>query len=325
MATKIIRDLHMTVDSRSYIDAMHAVLIHAGWTVHPKADLSGMTVTGFRLVVHRRLTSESATAYNWMAENFLAADFLGVTASQAAGFSFHPTFPLYREQAISDLKAAIERGVGAIFWKDGFVIAAGYDDQAETLYYDDGSGRGLQSLSYGEFGQNRSPYWYYQVFEDKIGLDPIEVYKESLMQAIYKWEMHDLMLPEAEYACGSKAYEAIKQALSTGEFDAVQAGEVFQCYACAKRDISEYMDKLHSLWPQLRLAAAAYGRTAALFHDALDVVSAAGMDGWLKQGVRQELVRLFDEAQRSEQEGIDCIKEFMHERIGNRFEHVGLR
>jgi hypothetical protein len=33
------------------------------------------------------------------------------------------------------------------------------------------------------------------MFEEKIELDPIEVYKESLMQAVYKWEMHDLMLP----------------------------------------------------------------------------------------------------------------------------------
>ncbi|MFU1796133.1 hypothetical protein ACM1RC_19910 [Paenibacillus azoreducens] len=325
MGTKIIRDLHMTIDCRSYIDAMHAVLSHAGWTAYSKAELSGMTVTGFRLAVHRRLTSESATAYNWVAENFLAADFLGVTASSAAGFSFHPTFPLYREQAISDLKAAIDRDIGAIFWKDGFVTAAGYDDQAGMLYYDDGSGRGLQPLSYGEFGRNSSPYWYYQVFEDKIDLDPIEVYKESLMQAVYKWEMHDLMLPEADYACGSEAYEAIKQALRTGEFDPIQAGEVFRCYACAKSDISEYMDKLHSLWPQLRSAAAAYGRTAALFHDVLDAVARVGVEDWSEQGVRQELVRLFAEAQRSEQEGIDCIKGFMRERIGNRFEHVGLR
>lgn len=321
MAKIILKDLRMTTESRSYIDAMHAVLTHAGWTSCSKAMLAGMTVTGFRFAVHRHLTAESPTAYNWVAENFLAADFMGVTASSSAGFAFHPTFPLYRQEAVAEIKASLDRGIGAVFWKDCFAVAAGYDDEEGILYYDDGSGHGLQRLPYGEFGQNRSPYWYYQILEDTVELDPIEIYKESLMQAIYKWETHDRMLPEADYACGSKAYDAIKQALHGGAFDPVQAGEVFECYAAAKRDAGEYVGVLASLWPQLEPAAQAYRKTAQAFREVLGLIAE---DPSMKRQARN-LVRLFDEAQRAEQEAIGLIKSFMHERIRNRFDHVGLR
>lgn len=326
MGKMLLRGLHMTIDSRSYIDAMHAVLVYAGWTSYSKAVLSGMTVTGFRFVVNRRLTSESATAYNWMAENFLAADFVGVTASQSAGFSFHPTFPLYQNQALFDVKASIDRGIGAVFWKERFVIATGYDDEEEMLYYDDGEGLGAQPMPYGEFGINRSPYWYYQVFEGRIKLDPVEVYKESLVQAVYKWETHDIMLPETEYACGSEAYEAIKQALINDDFEPLQAYEIFRCYAAAKGDISEYMDILHSFWPELGAAAEAYHEAAISFQSAAENMTGHGCLTELTDELRiQSLVHLFDGAQRAEQRAIDHIKMFMQERIGNRFDNIGLR
>ncbi|MDR9852605.1 hypothetical protein RJP21_03185 [Paenibacillus sp. VCA1] len=322
MGKKILKNLGMTIESRSYVDAMHAVLTHAGWTTYSKAVLSGVTVTGFRFAVHRRLTAESPTAYNWMAENFLAADFVGVTASSSAGFSFHPTFPLYRDAAIGQIKASLDRGVGAVFWKDGFAIAAGYDDEDGILYYDDGGGLGLQRLPYDEFGQNESPYWYYQVFEGTVELDPLEIYKESLMQAAYKWETPDRVLPEADYACGFAAYDAIKQALSDGAYDPVQAAGVFESYAAAKRDVSEYMEMLSRLWPQLEPAADGYRSVADAFQKVM-----GAMDGDHNKMKRKEqsLVLLFDEAQQAEHGAIGQIKTFMQERIRNRFDHIGLR
>ncbi|MEO2203029.1 hypothetical protein ABGV42_04730 [Paenibacillus pabuli] len=76
----------------SYADVMHRILIHKKWTEFPRHMIAGMTATVFRLVVDRHLTEESISAYNWMAENFVAADFIGVTASQAAGFHLHRRF-----------------------------------------------------------------------------------------------------------------------------------------------------------------------------------------------------------------------------------------
>lgn len=323
MGAKTLEGVHMTMESGSYIDAMHAVLSHAGWTVYPKPILSGMTVNGFRFVVNRSLSCESATAYNWMAENFLAADFIGVTTGQAAGFSFEPTFPLYQRQAVSHLKASIDRGRGAVFWKDRFVVAAGYDDEAGVLLYTDGCSRALRQLPYGEFGHNQSPYWYYQMFEDKVELDPIEIYKESLMQAVYKWETHDIMLPREEYACGMEAYDAIRHALEHGSFDTLQAAGVFRSYTAAKLEVSEYMDMLQSLWPQLGSAAEAYRTVAVSFQEALAIMTEQGE---VKEKTHlREQIHWFEQAHQAEQEGIDHLKRFMRERIGNRFDHVGQR
>ncbi|MDF2714532.1 MAG: hypothetical protein K0R28_1457, partial [Paenibacillus sp.] len=77
MGLNVLSGLKMTIEARSYTDALHGILSHKGWSSWPKPMLSGVTATAFRFVVNRRLTPESPTAYNWMAENFLAADFIG--------------------------------------------------------------------------------------------------------------------------------------------------------------------------------------------------------------------------------------------------------
>jgi hypothetical protein len=225
MVAALLANLHMKIESKSYIDAMHGILAYNGWSTFSKPMLSGMTATGFRFSVNRRLTAESSTAYNWLAENFLAADFLGIMSSQHAGYYFDATFPLYQKHAVSVIKESIDRGMGAVFWKDRFVIAVGYDDKEQAIYYSDGLNDEHQTLSYASFGINASPYWYYQVFGHRIDLDESAIYKESLMQAIYKWETHDPMLPGSQYACGRSAYDTIIKALQTGDYDREGARE----------------------------------------------------------------------------------------------------
>lgn len=123
------------MESHSFTDALYSVLAEKGWFTLPKCMLSGMTAACFRFSVHRQLHSDSATAYNWMAEHLVACDLIGVTASQMGGFNFTPTFPLYQQQAISDIKACIDRGTGAVVWKDRFVIVNGYHEQKQVFYY----------------------------------------------------------------------------------------------------------------------------------------------------------------------------------------------
>ncbi|MDR6720634.1 hypothetical protein [Paenibacillus sp. 2003] len=124
MAAKVLQDLirfpqaptfadaHLSWNGvGSYTDAMYRIILHTRWMDFPRHMIAGMTASAFRLVVDRRLTAESISAYNWMAENFVAADFLGVTTGQHGGFSFEPTFPLYQKQAVLDIKASIDRGM----------------------------------------------------------------------------------------------------------------------------------------------------------------------------------------------------------------------
>lgn len=315
MASVRLNRLQPSGASGSYMEAMHAILAHAGWIDCSLSTLAGMTASCFRFTVNRRLTEESTTAYNWMAEHFVAGDFIGVTSSQSAGFSFEDTFPLYQNYAVSLLTASIDRGMGGVFWKDRFVIANGYDDARRQLYYADGSGREESVMSYDEFGQNESPYWYVQILESQVAADKVDVYKESLIQAVFKWETHDLMLPESEYACGRCAYDAIMAALQSGDYSPPEAWRVLCIYAGYKRDIANYMIHLQSVLRDMDAIVPHYLELSRLW----DEIIAAGRDA------RGKLTALLQAAKQAEESGIQAIRSLMMEMIENRFQDLALR
>ncbi|MBO7745634.1 hypothetical protein I8J29_15595 [Paenibacillus sp. MWE-103] len=310
--------LRMTRDSLSYSDAMHAVVTHRGWFRDTKAMLAGMTVNGFRFSAARSLSADSWHAYNWVAEHFLAADFIGIAASSNAGFRFAPTFPLYREHAVAMIKRSLLRGTGAVFWKDDFVVAAGYDDRDGTLLYDDGSVAGgeLKRLPYAEFGSNATPYWYCQILEARLEADELSIYKESFMQAIYKWETHDPLLPEDGYACGKRLYEVIVRRLEDGPYDADGLASLLRRYAAAKRDLDAYAARLALVWPECEPIAACYAVVAAAF-----VRLAAG----IRPGGEPDAIVLLREAAEAEEEAVTRMKAHMSERLRNRFNDIALR
>ncbi|WKL03904.1 hypothetical protein Q0F98_11420 [Paenibacillus amylolyticus] len=74
-----------------------------------------------------------------------------------------------------------------------------------VLFICESKGNEVIRLPYDSFGRNSTPYWYYQVLEACAPIDRWEVCKESLIQAVYKWETHDYMLPPQDYACGAAA------------------------------------------------------------------------------------------------------------------------
>lgn len=327
MGSKVLSGLRMTVEAGSYADALHAIVAHSGWASWPKSVLSGLTATAFRFVVNRRLAAESPTAYNWAAEHFVAADMIGVASSSQAGFSFDATFPLYREYAVLLIKQSIDRGIGAVMWKDGFVVVAGYDDKAGVLHYCDGSGETYKTLPYAEFGRNASPYWYYQVLEGLVELDEREMIKESLLQALAKWKTHDPMLPETDYACGRRAYDALMEAFRSGAYDPQGAAETLGCYAAAKRQIALYFKFVRQNgWrpggaeeeerAEIAEIAEHYERVSRLFQEMLDL-----------QGERDpsRLILALEEAQMTEERATQRIRRLVREALGNRCGDIALR
>lgn len=312
----ILTDLHMKRESYSYIDALHTIVTNKGWLACSKAVLAGMTAMSFRFTVNRKLSDESSTAYNWMAEHFVAADLLGLRTAQQAGFSFQHTFPLYQKQAVQDIKQSIRQGTGVLIWRDSFVVVSGYDDKKELFLYSDGLSEELISLKYEDFGYNNSPYWYYQLYEGKIELDIYEVYKESLMQAVSKWDTHDILLPQHEYACGREAYDAIVEALSSDDYDRRGAFETFRCYGAAKRDAAQYLCSLKSIWHEYTRVSELYLRIADLFDE---IIHKAAREEW------NVLIPLFMDAKRYEEQAIEELRALLSENIHNRFDDSGLR
>ncbi|PYI55762.1 hypothetical protein [Paenibacillus flagellatus] len=313
--------LRMTIQSKSYVDAMHAVLTHKGWTDRSKPMLAGMTAAAFRLSVNRRLTAESPTAYNWMAEHFLAGDFIGVASSQQAGFSFAPTFPLYARQSIESIRASIDRGTGAIFWKDDFVVAVGYRDDIGALLYSDGTEDEPLELPYEAFGINDSPYWYVQTFDDRMDADEWTIYKESLIQAAAKWEWHDPLLPERDYACGEAAYEAMARAFESGDFDRDGARQIVGRLAAARRDIADYTAELHRRWPACGAIATRYAEAA----DVLEEMNGLAARLPAGSGEAARLASMAEEVRGIEASAVREIRSLLRETIGNRFHDIGLR
>ncbi|MBY0116278.1 hypothetical protein [Paenibacillus xylanexedens] len=338
MAAKVLQDLirfpraptsadaHLSRNGvGSYTDAMYLILLHTQWMDFPRHMIAGMTASAFRLVVDRRLTAESISAYNWMAENFVAADFLGVTTGQHGGFSFEPTFPLYQKQAVLDIKASIDRGIGAILWHDQFVIAAGYDDEEQVLFIGESEGHEVIRLPYDSFGRNSTPYWYYQVLESHESVDLWEVCKESLIQAVYKWETHDYMLPSQDYACGSAAYTVMAATLQSGTYDTEQAATVLRYYARSRLDIASYVAELEYLSARMVHVMREYTLLAELYSEIVDVVNDSISWNTKEPDCVQRIIKLIGKAGATEQRAIDAIKRVFPETIGNRFKDVGLR
>ncbi|MFX3648041.1 MAG: hypothetical protein ACE3K2_21145 [Paenibacillus sp.] len=309
----------------SYIDAMYRILLHTQWMDFPRHMIAGMTASAFRLVVDRRLTAESISAYNWMAENFVAADFLGVTTGQHGGFSFEPTFSLYQKQAVLDIKASIDRGVGAILWHDQFVIAAGYDDEEQVLFIGESEGHEVIRLPYDSFGRNSTPYWYYQVLESHESVDLWEVCKESLIQAVYKWENHDYMLPSQDYACGAAAYTVMAATLQSGTYDTEQAATVLHYYAKSRLDIASYVAGLKHLSIHMDQVIDEYEQLASLYTMIVEVIDDSISWDSREPECVQSVMELIRKAGATEQRAIDAIKLAFRETIGNRFDDVGLR
>jgi hypothetical protein len=262
-----------------------------------------------------------------MAEHLVAADLVGITASQCAGFNFEPTFPLYQQQAVMDIKSSIDHGTGVVLWKDQFVIVNGYNDNEEVFYYTDGQVADYQELPFGELGRNHSPYWYYQVYEDQLEIDVLQVIKESFIQAVFKGNTHDLMLPESEYACGLKAYDAIVEALRSGDYDAAGAHTTFNVYAAAKKDAARYTEAACNYWPALETVAVHYTRLATIFDEIIKRVDVSEMNTTSPRAHLKinNLIELFHDAKMAETSAIQSIQTLLREPIANRFHDIGLR
>ncbi|MED5020073.1 hypothetical protein P9847_22585 [Paenibacillus chibensis] len=65
------------------------------------------------------------------------------------------------------------------------------------------------------------------------------------------------------------------------------------------------------------------GKIAVSFQEALAIITEQGVDK--EKTHLREQIHWFEQAHQAEQEGIDHLKRFMRERIGNRFDHIGQR
>ncbi|CAG7617266.1 hypothetical protein PAESOLCIP111_02003 [Paenibacillus solanacearum] len=289
-----------------YIDALHDALTASGYFHGSEALLSGVTANAFRFQVDRRLTADSIHTYNWQAEHWLSADFLGIHNTVWCGYTDSPTFPLYKEAAWNAVMNASRLGRPSILWTGAFAVTEPERDvpgEADLL-------------------GSCPPYWCCQTFGDKLEVRMEELYRESLVQAVYLWERHDSVLPSDQYGCGKRAYDFMVHAFRSGDLERSGTATVVGWMLELKRYVLAYLQEIESHVPGLDPVIERYHQLTTVFEH---------MDAVLfKKETHEEktfqlLAEAASEAKRIESDAMNRLKAMFREIIGSRHRNIGLR
>lgn len=248
----ILDNITMHRESKSFTDAVHAILTAAGRFDGPKFMLSGLSGMAFKFSAHRRLLPLSVTAYGqWGNEHAPAMDNLGIHTAHDAGRTRHSSFQIYQQDAIRWIKQSIDSGLGAVYWIPEFGVIHGYDDEAEVFYLQDGSSGGIQVVLYDNFGINFTSFWYCRVFGEQVEIPLTDAVLESLRLALHDWETPYKTFPDTDIASGRLAYHYLISALEQKEYDPWGAGYLLDAYLYARQEIRDYLHEVHGRIPGL--------------------------------------------------------------------------
>ncbi|MEF3306496.1 hypothetical protein [Paenibacillus sp. GYB003] len=273
MSTVLLDDIRMKRESKSFTDAVHAVLTAAGLFDGPKHMLSGLSGMAFKFTVHERLLPLSVSAYGqWGTEHRPAIDNLGVFTIGDGGRVRHPTFRYYQRKAVQLVKSGLDRGVGAVCWLPEFGVIHGYDDEDGVFFAQDGIGDDSKIVLYDNFGLNVTPFWYCRTFGPKIEIGLPDAVLESLRLAVRDYDTPHKTLPDTAIASGKLAYAYLIRGLRQGDYDERGARYILRSYVQARTEIRDYLRDVRDTLPGLEEAAELYGdlvRTGAGLADRL--------------------------------------------------------
>lgn len=244
----ILNHIAMKRESKSFIDATHAILTAAHRFDGPKYMLSGLSGMAFKFSVHRRLLPMSVTAYGqWGNEHAPAIDNLGIHTAFDGGRVRHDSSEAYQHEAVDWIKHSIDAGLGVVYWIPEFGVIYGYDDVDRVFYLQDGWSRESQVVLYDNFGLNFTSFWYCRIYGNKIDIPLKDAVLESLRLALSDWETPYKTLPDMDIASGRLAYSYLIQALERGDYDHSGAAYILDSYIYARREIRDYLQEVHPL------------------------------------------------------------------------------
>jgi len=110
MREKILQNIHIAKESRSYIDCLYSLLSSAGMFDLPKYMLYGMTGMAFKFSIHKRMLPSSLDLYDWRWENWRAVNVLGIYNETYSGSPLDSTFHIYQKNMILKIKQSIDAG-----------------------------------------------------------------------------------------------------------------------------------------------------------------------------------------------------------------------
>ncbi|QHW31661.1 BtrH N-terminal domain-containing protein [Paenibacillus rhizovicinus] len=259
MSRVMLHQIQMKRQSKSYVDSLHAILTAAGLFAGPKYMLAGLSGMAFKFAVHRKLLSFSVSAYGqWGNEHDPAIENLGLFTIRDAGRTRHATYPYYQADAVKWVKQSLDAGVGVIYWIPEFGVICGYDDEDEVFYVQDGWNAEHGVVLYDNFGLNFTPFWYCQMFGERVEIDLAAMVLESLRLAIYDWETPHKTLPDTEIASGKLAFSFFRNGLANEAYDERGAVYILEDYVYTRGEIADYLHDVQDTLPGLEEAAARY-------------------------------------------------------------------
>ena len=303
----------------TYLGAIQGVLADAGWCDLDLPRLAGLTGLAFHLIVHESCCPSSVTVYDWLGEHWQALDRVGVLSEVRLAMPDANTYEAACRQAAIDLKAAVDRGVGAVLWgvdTAEFGVVYGYDD-GDGIFLVDGvwSSGGSKPILYANLGRScHVPILHYQIPTAPVPYDRDRAYRRSLASYLKQMERHDHENPA--YGSGLAAYDNWLHALESGRYDPFGLRYLAAVYGEAKQLAATYLEHLAEEWrglpglPEIADRFAGIARVYRAMMPALGQDPTSGKD--LQQPVPAEqagnLAKLVREASQLEKEAVGLVR-----------------
>ncbi|XEC93825.1 hypothetical protein AB6A23_21110 [Paenibacillus tarimensis] len=309
MSGVYLSHIKMKRESKSYTDSLYAILTAAGLFDGPKCMLSGLSGMAFKFSVHERLLPLSVSAYGqWGVEHEPAVRNLGLFTIWDGGRTRHPTSRYYREDAVRWTKESLDRGVGAIYWIPEFGVIHGYDDADRVFFVQDGLSADDHIILYDNFGLNFTPFWYCQVFGDRVHVPLEEIILESLRLAVHDWDTPHKTLPDKEIASGRLAYEFLARGLESGDYDEHGALYILDSYQYSRTEIMLYLQEGRGIWEELDEACVLYERLVRTISAIEECMVLDGTNRRVDRRKTGELVNMLEAAALLEDQALCLFK-----------------
>ncbi len=307
----------------SYIGAVQGVLEGAGMGRWAYWKLMGATGMAFHLVMHERCCISSVTVYDWMNTHVAALDRIGILSETYGAMPGSPTYDAACRRALSNIKAAIDRGVGVVLWgvdTGEFGVISGYDDEDGVLFSSGcmaGPGE-TNPILYANLGRTfpGAPILHYQIVLEQVPTDEAQTARSALNYYVDLMERPDH--GSRGYQAGLLAYDNWVRGLQTEGFDQRGVRYATFVYAEAKECAAKYLEYLAETDPALAPAAAAMRRTAGIYSKMMGALGQTFTDpSALEKPVTADhaasLLPLLREAKAAEAETLVLVKRYLRQ------------
>ena len=232
----------------TYLASVEGALRGAGFWNDETYLLMGMTGMAFHFIVHDKACPSSVTVYNWPEEHFSMMDRIGIHSDiyQVYFDTNLNTFYQTQNDAICRIKESIDREIPVVVWAPTpileFGLIDGYDDSDRVFFTKSSIEKNPDPLRYENLGRSQVPILFYQIVKEKVIVEPVKIYRESLRYGLSEWNK-DFHI-SSHYASGRNAYGNLIATMDRRDFNGFGLGYLLAVYCDSKASIAKYLEHI---------------------------------------------------------------------------------